>query len=61
MKRRAKDKIPTIDQTTGTTLEERQRIRKRYKSEQVQAKRGIRSRATTDEYRSGYSQIDWQR
>lgn len=52
---------PSIDQRTGTTIEERRRIRKRHKDEKIKAKRGIRSMAVTDSFRRGYEEIDWSR
>lgn len=51
--------MSNIDQITGTTIEERRRIRKKHKDEKVKAQRGIRSRANSEKFREGYDEIDW--
>lgn len=50
-------KRKSINERTGTTLEERQRIRRRHKSEKIRAARGIHSGATSDAYRDGYDAV----
>lgn len=48
-----------INTRTGTTLEERRRIRRKYKAEKVLAMREGHSRAVTPEFRENYNGVDF--
>jgi hypothetical protein len=48
---------PTIDERTGTTIEQRRAIRKKQKKRKAEVARGIHSGAVSDAYRDGYDAV----
>lgn len=56
-----KPQVGSLDHRTGTTIDERRRIRAKHKADKVKTARGIRTRSTSPEYRENIGSVDFFR